>query len=130
MFTVNKMAISQWLTHKDHYKYKHTTNTIMSFKNITVTEFKNKIESEADAVILDVRSEMELADGSVPNHILIDIMQPDFANKISELDKDKTYLVYCRSGNRSGKACALMGQMGFTKLYNLEGGIMAWNAFQ
>lgn len=102
----------------------------MSFKNITVTEFKNKIESEADAVILDVRSEMELADGSVPNHILIDIMQPGFANKISELDKDKTYLVYCRSGNRSGKACALMGQMGFTKLYNLEGGIMAWNAFQ
>ncbi|EAY25500.1 rhodanese-like domain-containing protein [Microscilla marina] len=99
----------------------------MSFQNIDVAEFKHKIAQEPDAVILDVRSPIELEDGSVPNHQLIDIMQPDFASKIAELDKEKTYLVYCRSGNRSGKACALMAEMGFTKLYNLAGGIMAWN---
>ncbi|OJJ19547.1 rhodanese [marine bacterium AO1-C] len=102
----------------------------MSFKNITVTEFKNKIENEADAVILDVRSEAELEEGSIPNHVMIDFMQPEFANKVAELAKDKTYLIYCRSGNRSGKTCAMMAQMGFSKLYNLEGGIMAWNALQ
>ncbi|HAS46434.1 MAG TPA: rhodanese-like domain-containing protein [Microscillaceae bacterium] len=100
----------------------------MSFKNIPVTEFKNKIETESNAVILDVRSEAELNEGSIPNHILIDFMKPDFTNKVTELDRDKTYLVYCRSGNRSGKTCAMMAQMGFTKLYNLDGGIMAWNA--
>ncbi|WP_299461377.1 rhodanese-like domain-containing protein [uncultured Microscilla sp.] len=99
----------------------------MSFQNIDVAEFKHKIAQESNAVILDVRSPIELEDGSVPNHQLIDIMQPDFASKIAELDKGKTYLVYCRSGNRSGKACALMAEMGFTKLYNLAGGIMAWN---
>lgn len=99
----------------------------MSFQNINVAEFKDKIANESNAVILDVRSQMELEDGNVPNHQLIDIMQPDFASKVASLDKDKTYLIYCRSGNRSGKACSLMAEMGFTKLYNLAGGIMAWN---
>lgn len=102
----------------------------MSFKNIDVAAFKGKIAQETETVILDVRSQAELADGSVPNHILIDIMQPDFSSKIAQLDKNKTYLVYCRSGNRSGKACSLMAQMGFQSLYNLEGGIMAWNNAQ
>jgi len=108
--------------------YKTYNTTIMSFKNIPVTEFKNLVATESNAVILDVRSKAELEEGSIPNHTMIDFMQPDFTNKVAELERDKTYLVYCRSGNRSGKTCAMMAQMGFTKLYNLEGGIMAWNA--
>lgn len=99
----------------------------MNFQNINVVEFKNKIANGSNIEILDVRSQAELEDGSVPNHKLIDIMQPDFTSKIAQLDKNKTYLVYCRSGNRSGKACAMMAEMGFKELYNLAGGIMAWN---
>jgi rhodanese-related sulfurtransferase len=47
--------------------------------------------------------------------------------KVSELDKTKEFLVYCRSGGRSGMACGLMAKNGFDKLNNLKGGIMAWN---
>ena len=80
-------------------------------------------------VILDVRSPQELAEGSIPGHIMINMFDPSFQEEIQKLDKTKTYLIYCRSGNRSGQTCAMMSQMGFGELYNLAGGIGAWNAF-
>jgi len=95
-------------------------------KNISVNEFKELMNS-ADSVILDVRSKAELVEGHIPGHIMIDIYDPVFGQEIEKLDRDKTYLVYCRSGNRSGSACGFMASKGFTNLYNLNGGIMAWN---
>lgn len=53
-------------------------------------------------------------------------MNRQFPEKIGKLNKDKHYLVYCRSGNRSGQACKLMAAEGFTNLYNLSGGIGGW----
>lgn len=50
-------------------------------------------------------------------------MQADFEEKIKALDKDKTYYVYCRSGNRSSTASSLMAELGFTKVYNIKDGI-------
>ncbi len=99
----------------------------MNFQEINVAEFKEKMKAD-DAVILDVRTEAELVEGEIPGHQMINFMSADFAQKITELDKDRTYLIYCRSGNRSGRACEMMAGMGFTKLYNLVGGIHAWNA--
>ncbi len=98
----------------------------MSFQNIEVDEFKVKMKEE-NTVVLDVRTTPELAEGAVPESKMINFMEPDFAEKIEALDKDKTYLVYCRSGNRSARACEQMAGMGFAKLYNLLGGIHAWN---
>jgi len=49
-----------------------------------------------------------------------------FMNEIEKLDREKPYLVYCRSGNRSGKACNMMDQLGFGNTYNLIGGMLAW----
>jgi rhodanese-related sulfurtransferase len=54
-------------------------------------------------------------------------MDPSFPGKIAELDKTKSYYIYCRSGNRSGQVCNYMSGLGFGNLYNLQGGIMAWN---
>lgn len=98
----------------------------MSFKNISPEAFK-ELMAKADHVVLDVRSPQELEEGQVPGHTMINFFDPAFKNEIEQLDKAKSYLVYCRSGNRSGQACALMSNMGFDKLYNLEGGIKAWN---
>ncbi len=53
-------------------------------------------------------------------------MGSSFAQKVAALDKDKTYFVYCRSGNRSGNACEMMSKDGFKNLYNLSGGMMNW----
>ena len=96
------------------------------FQNISSETFYRHM-SEEDAVIIDVRSEAETQMGIIPNAIIIDIFQPDFPQKISTLDKDKQYLIYCRSGNRSGQACAFMAQQGFDRLYNLAGGMMDWS---
>ncbi len=100
------------------------------FENIAPNTFEALINSLEDAVILDVRSEAELIDGSIEGHIMIDINSPDFYAQIEELDKEKTYLVYCRSGQRSMRACMELSDEGFEKLYNLAGGIKAWNAYK
>ena len=99
----------------------------MSYENISVQEFKQKIAEIPEAVILDVRTEQEYNEGQIPNHTLINFMGSDFAEQVGKLDKDKTYLLYCRSGGRSERACQMMQNMGFSKLYNLLGGIQAWN---
>ena len=57
----------------------------------------------------------------------IDFRGPDFREKMDQLDRDKTYLVYCRSGGRSASAGAVMEEMGFTRIYNLVGGYTAWS---
>lgn len=97
------------------------------FSNIDVATFKEKMK-EPDTVIMDVRTEAEKAEGDIPGSILINAMDPEFYTAIDELAKDKTYLIFCRSGNRSGQACMAMADEGFEKLFNLEGGIKAWNA--
>lgn len=101
----------------------------MSFKNINAEEF-DKLSQEDNTIVLDVRTPEEKAEGFVEGATQINIMGPDFAEKIKALDKDKTYLVYCRSGNRSSTACGFMASNGFDDLYNLEGGIHAWNAYK
>ena len=98
----------------------------MHYMDVDPQEFSKLMEQE-DAVVIDVRSPMELYDGAIPGHIMINMFDPSFVSKIQALDKDKTYLIYCRSGNRSASACGFMSSQGFSKLYNLEGGIYAWN---
>ena len=95
-------------------------------KNIEVSEFR-ELMKENNTVIIDVRSSSEKVEGDISGSITIDIYGPNFASEIEKLDRDKTYLVFCRSGGRSGSACGFMDSKGFKSLYNLNGGIMAWN---
>jgi len=106
---------------------RSTQNDKAMFTNIDVPTFKEKMEAP-NTVILDVRTETEKVEGDIPGSILIDAMDPEFYTSIDELDKSKTYLVFCRSGSRSQQACMAMGDDGFKSLFNLEGGIKAWNA--
>jgi rhodanese-related sulfurtransferase len=85
-----------------------------------------ELSKQPDAVIIDVRSEKEFNEGKIDGAILMNINRPDFKVQIEKLDKNKTYLIYCRSGNRSRKACTVMSEMGFTKCYNLKKGINSW----
>ena len=79
-----------------------------------------------DAVVLDVREENEYLNGHIVNSIHIPINY--LANRIEELDKykDRPVIVSCRSGQRSGQACAMLKKRGFENVYNLGGGMMAW----
>lgn len=96
-------------------------------KDLDPADFKKGFESTDGAVIIDVRTPAELAEGSIDGHVMLNIMDPSFPQKINELPKDVPYYVYCRSGNRSGQACRYMASLGFGELYNLRGGIIAWN---
>ncbi|MCB1175815.1 MAG: rhodanese-like domain-containing protein, partial [Leptospiraceae bacterium] len=84
-----------------------------------------------DFVILDIRTAGEYQSGHLEKAVLMDFYQPDFAAKVERLDRTKTYLVYCNSGNRSGQAVTrLFGPLGFQKVYHLLGGIQGWKRQQ
>ena len=90
-------------------------------------DYYEQLKDDDNAFILDVRTEDEVADGIIPNATNIDIyLGQGFLDELEKLDKSKNYYVYCRSGNRSGQACAIMNSIGFENTYNLEGGFMNW----
>jgi len=107
---------------------------------IIVTEFRNltrkfvvltpsaaiQLMNDGNTVLLDVREQNELQSGviSKPVHIPLSAV----SKRVSELEKykDKSILVYCRTGNRSGSICRQLSSKGFEKVYNLAGGILAW----
>lgn len=93
--------------------------------NLNGSEFKTQFEQSTNAVLLDVRTPDEFNSGHLPSSTNLDIMSFEFRDEITKLDKNKTYFVYCRSGNRSGQACMMMMDLGL-KAYNLVGGIGAW----
>ncbi|MBP7510850.1 MAG: rhodanese-like domain-containing protein [Bacteroidia bacterium] len=96
-------------------------------KNLAQTDFANVVKKEK-AIVMDVRTEGEVASGYIKGTTLFaDVNSSDFNAKISKLDKSKTYIIYCRSGARSGKAANIMVQNGFKNVYNLNGGIMNWS---
>ena len=85
-------------------------------------------QADPDFVILDVRTPAEFAAGHIENAVLIDFYAKTFANELDKLDKGKTYLVYCRSGNRSGQTLNLMQGLNFSQVYNIDKGINQWLA--
>lgn len=99
--------------------------TIMN--ELAPTEWAELHSQTPQAVILDVRTEEEFESGYIKGALNLDIRGgADFIASVEALDRSKAYFVYCRSGARSGQACQLMGQMGFENVYNLEGGVLAW----
>ena len=90
--------------------------------------WREKLSEDKNAVVLDVRTAEELEEGFIPKALHLDIYQgQEFMEKLNELDKAKNYYVYCKSGGRSGQACAIMSQLGFKNAFNLVGGIMQWS---
>jgi phage shock protein E len=78
--------------------------------------------------IIDVRTPEEFAAGFIEGAELLDLTGGQFAAEVESLPRDVTYFVYCRSDNRSGTATAQMAALGFTSVYELTGGIIAWEA--
>ena len=95
--------------------------------NLFQEDWRKELEANSDSVILDVRTEEELAHGFIPGATNIDIYKGQgFIYRLDELDKTKHYYVYCQAGVRSAKACLIMRQMGFENTYNLHGGFDQW----
>ncbi len=100
-------------------------------ENITPQEAFTLIqdnENNPDFVILDVRTPEEFADGHIENAINLDYYSETFRDELNKLGKNKKYLIYCRSGNRSGKTLNIMERLNFREVYNMLGGIIQWEA--
>ena len=100
----------------------------MSYQNIEPEKFEDLMK--AGHQVIDVRPEAELVEGEIEGHLTINFFDPSFQDEIDKLDRTKTYLLHCRSGARSSKACQIMTGMGFEDLYNLQGGVQAWNDYK
>lgn len=91
------------------------------FGNIQVTDIEQVLLENPDATLLDVRTEMENEEDAIPNSVVIPVQELE--ERISELNKDNKYIVYCRSGNRSSQAIEILKNEGFTKLFHMLGGM-------
>jgi rhodanese-related sulfurtransferase len=84
--------------------------------------------SQPGTVVLDVRTPAEFAAGHLAGAVNIDSSSADFRDRLASLDQGRSYAVYCHSGRRSAAALDVMSELGFTKSYDLAGGMGAWVA--
>ena len=97
-----------------------------AIKNIDSDEALNVIKNNPDMLIIDVRTPAEFNAGHIKGAKNINIADSDFKSRIEKLERDSNYLVYCRTGNRSGRAIKLMEQLKFKSIYHLQHGITEW----
>ena len=97
-------------------------------KVLSPTEFKDQIENAANVQLVDVRTPEEVAEGTISGSLNMDFKEDDFLEKISGLDREQPVYLFCRSGNRSATASSMLEELGFTTIYDLEGGYEAWKS--
>ncbi|GBE22199.1 MAG TPA: rhodanese-like domain-containing protein [Actinobacteria bacterium] len=106
-----------------------TATVAQEIKTITPAEAYQEIQAglgDAGFVLLDVRTPEEYGAGKLAGADNIDFYAPDFRDKLSQLDKNDRYVIYCRTGSRSGQALVIMRELGFTHVEDIGGGIVAW----
>jgi len=94
------------------------------YTDLASNSFKELMTKKS--IIIDVRTPEEYKSGKIQKARNINVASFDFMNNVKQLDKTKDILVYCRSGVRGGRAAKMLTKLGFTNVYNLKGGIIAW----
>lgn len=102
--------------------------TSKNIESVTPEVFAEKTKTTPNAQILDVRTPEEFVSEHIDKAVNINWLADDFATNTKKLDKTKPVFVYCKSGARSAKAAAKLEELGFKKIYQLEGGILKWNS--
>ncbi len=115
----------------------HTASSASSLATTVAAGYEMLTPAAADAllhdppsglVVVDVRTPAEFAAGHIAGAIDVDLNGAAFATDVAKLDPKSPYFVYCHSGNRSAQAVAYLRQRGFARVYELDGGIGAWQA--
>jgi rhodanese-related sulfurtransferase len=100
----------------------NTSNNVLD-----ITQFEQKL-LDTNIVLIDVRSPQEYTQGHIEGALNIDFYGDNFESEMKAIDQSKTILVYCKSGNRSGKAVSIIAKNNFKNVYDLSGGITNWIA--
>jgi len=95
-------------------------------QDVTPVDAQKLLAENKDVRVLDVRTPEEYAEGHIAGAVNVDFKSADFAEKLAKLDKEKAYVLHCRSGNRSGKSLPILKQQGFGTIYHLNKGFNAW----
>ena len=103
-------------------------NAATGVSDLSTTDFQKKLAADGSAILLDVRTPQEYANGHLQNATAINFFDADFKEKVAKLDKTKPIYVYCAVGGRSAKASKVLQESGFKSVYNLLGGWNGWNA--
>ena len=105
----------------------NNAQAIKEHTTLSAEEFANKLKQTPDAIILDVRTPEEFSGGFIAEARNIDYNSSDFLTQIDQLDKTRPYFVYCLSGARSKNTANYMRSHGFSEVYDMKGGTMAWS---
>jgi thioredoxin len=101
-----------------------------NIETIPATAFAEKIKATPNAQILDVRTPEEFASQHIDNAVNVNWKAENFIENSKKFNKQNPVFVYCLSGGRSKQAANKLSELGFSKIYDLEGGILKWNAAQ
>ena len=99
------------------------------YRNLSPAEARESIakrSGDPGFVLLDVRTPKEFEAERIEGAVMVDYLSPAFREEMRKFDRNKTYLVYCRTGNRTVGALKAMRELGFGNLFHLEGGITKW----
>lgn len=118
IITVTILLITAFLA---YYFLSNTNQSMNQTINISPTEFWEKVQDKP-GVVIDVRTDEEYNNGhlTITSH-QYNLLDGEFENQLENLDKNETYYLYCRTGNRSGQAARLMKEKGFENVYNVGG---------
>ena len=103
--------------------------TPAAYDTVDVPDFQRLMANEEN-VLLDVRTPTELSQSRIGEGIHLDYFSKRFRKSLELLDRQQTYLVYCRNGGRARKSCKLMCELGFERVVMLKGGLKAWEKFK
>ncbi|MFM7727410.1 MAG: thioredoxin [Flavobacteriales bacterium] len=106
---------------------QHSQNT-QAVQLLPANEFEGALKSTSSASIIDVRTPEEFRGGHLNEAVNFNIYDADFDTRIGKIDRNSPVFVYCKAGGRSAEAAERMKNMGFSSIYDLEGGYMAWKA--
>ena len=107
-----------------YYTQIQLTSTKISYGDVTVEEAKSLIESDSSLIILDVRTREEYDSGHIEGTILIPVSELE--DRLDEISKEEELLIYCRTGNRSSNSVNILKANGYTKIFHMNDGIIAW----
>lgn len=125
LFLISLLFLTGCISNNDNNSNPET----QIIEDINVDEayilIQNNTENQ-NFIILDIRTTEEYENEHIQNSIMIDFYSETFENELDELDKNKTYLIYCRTGRRTGLTLDIMKELGFIEVYNMAGGITQW----
>ncbi|TXK50495.1 rhodanese-like domain-containing protein [Pontibacter qinzhouensis] len=99
----------------------HQQERAQANTSLTATAYKEQHAKKKNTVLVDVRTSAEFEEGHLQGAQNADFLSKEFEQQMQHWDKNKTYYLYCASGNRSGKAAKLMEEAGFKHIYNIGG---------